>query len=100
MLEELLWILLGAIAVVWLLAGPVIVILLWRRLRQHELLGRVIRIKVFAKSFEAADRLTEQLAASEPFELAKVDGEVKASRKREGKTFTVTIPLGLPGEES
>ena len=61
---------------------------------------RVIRIKVFAKSFEAADRLTAQLAASETFALAKVDGEVKASRKRQGKTFTVTIPLELPGAES
>jgi general secretion pathway protein L len=61
---------------------------------------RIVRIKVFAKSFEAADRLTAQLAASEPFERAKVDGEVKASRRRQGKTFNVTIPLGLPGEES
>jgi general secretion pathway protein L len=61
---------------------------------------RVIRIKVFAKSFEAADRLTQRLAATEPFELAKVDGEITTSRKRQGKEFTVTIPLHLPGEES
>jgi len=61
---------------------------------------RVVRIKVFAKSFEAADRLTSQLAASDPFLDAKIDGEVKASRKRDGKTFNVTIPLAVPGETS
>lgn len=61
---------------------------------------RVIRIKVFAKSFEAADRLTAELAAKEPFEGAKIDGEVKASRKRGGKTFNVTIALEVPGEDS
>ena len=61
---------------------------------------RVVRIKAFAKSFEAADRLTAELAASPPFETAQVDGEVKASRKRGGKTFNVTIPLPVPGEES
>ena len=61
---------------------------------------RVVRIKVSAKSFEAADRLTNQLAASEPFLEAKIDGEVKASRKRDLKLFNVTIPLAVPGETS
>ncbi len=61
---------------------------------------RVVRIKVSAKSFEAADRLTNQLAASEPFLEAKIDGEVKASRKRDLKLFNVTIPLSVPGETS
>jgi general secretion pathway protein L len=61
---------------------------------------RVVRIKVFARSFEAADRLEAQLAASDPFREAKIDGEVKASRKRDGKTFNVTIPLSVPGEAS
>ena len=64
------------------------------------LIESIVRIKVFAKSFEAADRLTSQLASSEAFETAQVDGEVKASRKRGGKTFNVTIPLPVPGEES
>ncbi|MEE2672199.1 MAG: type II secretion system protein GspL [Myxococcota bacterium] len=61
---------------------------------------RVVRIKVSAKSFEAADRLTNQLAASEPFLEAKIDGEVKASRKGDLKLFNVTIPLAVPGETS
>ena len=61
---------------------------------------RVVRIKVSAKSFEAADRLTAQLAASEPFLQAKIDGEVKSSRKRDLKIFNVTIPLAVPGERS
>ncbi len=61
---------------------------------------RVVRIKVSAKSFEATDRLIAQLAASEPFREAKIDGEVKASRKRDVKIFNVTIPLAVPGETS
>ncbi len=61
---------------------------------------RVIRIKVFSTSFEAADRLESQLAASDPFREAKIDGEVKASRRRDGKTFNLTIPLAVPGETS
>jgi general secretion pathway protein L len=61
---------------------------------------RVVRIKVFARSFEAADRLRSGLAASDPFLQAKIDGEVKESRMRDGKTFNVTIPLAMPGETS
>jgi general secretion pathway protein L len=61
---------------------------------------RVVRIKVFARTFEATDRLTSQLGASDPFQEAKIDGEVKASRKRDGYTFNVTIPLAVPGETS
>lgn len=61
---------------------------------------RVVRIKVSAKSFEAADRLTTDLAASEPFLEAKIDGEVKVSKRRDVKIFNVTIPLAVPGENS
>ncbi len=61
---------------------------------------RAVRIKVSAKSFEAADRLTAGLAASEPFQAAQVDGEVKAKRKGKGKEFNVTIALDVPGDES
>ena len=61
---------------------------------------KVIRIKAFAKTFEAADRLEQQLAESDPFLQAKIDGEVRAERRREGKTFDVTIPLPVPGESS
>ena len=61
---------------------------------------RAVRIKVSAKSFEAADRLTSGLAAGEPFQGAQVDGEVKAKRKGKGKEFNVTIALDVPGDDS
>jgi general secretion pathway protein L len=61
---------------------------------------RVIRIKVFARSFEAADRLQAEITESAPFADAKIDGEVKQSRQRDGKVFNLTIPLAVPGETS
>jgi hypothetical protein len=61
---------------------------------------RVIRIKVFARSFEAADRLQAQITEAAPFADAKIDGEVKQSRQRDGKVFNLTIPLAVPGETS
>ncbi len=59
---------------------------------------RVVRIKVYATSFEAADRITAQLVEADPFREAKIDGEVKSSRKRPGMVFNLTIPLTVPGE--
>jgi general secretion pathway protein L len=61
---------------------------------------RVIRIKVYATSFEAADRITASLAEATSFREAKIDGEVKSSRKRPGMVFNLTIPLAVPGEGS
>ena len=61
---------------------------------------RVIRIKVHATSFEAADRITAELADDDPFRDVKIDGEVKSSRKRPGMVFNLTIPLAVPGEGS
>lgn len=61
---------------------------------------RVVRIKAFAKSFEAADQLEQHLTESEAFRQAKIDGEVTTSRKRDGKSFNLTIPLAVPGETS
>ncbi len=61
---------------------------------------RVIRIKAFAKSFEAADRLESQIGEADPFRAAKIDGEVQTSRRRDGKSFNLTIPLSVPGETS
>ena len=54
---------------------------------------QVIRMRVYSKSFEAADRLRSELATFAPFALARVSGEVKTDVKRGGKTFTVTISL-------
>jgi general secretion pathway protein L len=61
---------------------------------------RVIRIKASAQSFEAADRLEAQITSADPFREAKIDGEVKAQRRGDGKSFNLTIPLAVPGETS
>ncbi len=60
---------------------------------------QVIRLRVYSKSFEAADRLRTELAGFAPFALARVSGEVKTDAKRGGKTFTVTISLS-EGEDT
>ncbi|MEE8580776.1 MAG: pilus assembly protein PilM [Myxococcota bacterium] len=57
---------------------------------------RVVRIKVFAKSFEAADRLTSELAREAPFTSAKVASEIKTDNKRGGQTFSLNISLDAP----
>jgi general secretion pathway protein L len=54
---------------------------------------RVVRIQVFARSFEAADRLTSELAREAPFTSAKVASEIKTDRKRGGQTFSLNISL-------
>jgi general secretion pathway protein L len=58
---------------------------------------RVVRIKVFAKGFEAADRLESELALEAPFTGAKA-GEITTDRKRGGQTFTLNISLDTPEE--
>jgi general secretion pathway protein L len=59
--------------------------------------GRVIRIKVFAKGFEAADRLESALAREAPFTGAKA-GEITTDRKRGGQTFNLNISLSGSGD--
>ena len=59
---------------------------------------RVIRIKVFAKDFEAPDRLTSVLSASPPFTSTKVAGEISSEQRREGITFSLNISLGASEE--
>jgi general secretion pathway protein L len=54
--------------------------------------GRVIRIKVSAKTFEASERLTRAIAASPPFESAEVTGSIE-TKKGGSKAFTVAISL-------
>ena len=54
--------------------------------------GRIIRIKVSARTFEASERLTRAIAASPPFETAEVTGSIE-TKKGGDKTFTVAISL-------
>jgi general secretion pathway protein L len=61
---------------------------------------RGIRVKVSAPSFEAADRLTAELASREPFKSAKVAGEVSSDPRGGGKTFSLSIRLDEAGGES
>jgi len=62
--------------------------------------GRVIRIKVTGKTFEASERLTRAISASPPFESAEVTGSIE-TRKDGSKTFTVAISLtGTSGDAS
>ncbi len=56
---------------------------------------QTIRIRVYASSFEAADRLGAELAKFRPFEQARI-GAIETDRRTGGKKFNVTI--GLSGE--
>ena len=58
---------------------------------------QLIRMKVHAKSFEAADRLGAELAKFEPFAQARI-GSIETDRKSGGKRFNVTISLAPAGE--
>jgi general secretion pathway protein L len=60
---------------------------------------QVIRMKVYAKSFEAADRLGAELAKFEPFAQTRI-GSIETDRKRGGKRFNVTISLAPLGERA
>lgn len=68
------------------------------RFDEVNITGRVIRIKVTGKTFEASEQLTQALAASPPFENAEVSGSIE-TRKDGSKTFTVTISLADSNEE-
>jgi hypothetical protein len=58
---------------------------------------QVIRIQVFAKSFEAADRLGADLAKFPPFANARI-GAIETDPKSGGKRFNVTISLARSEE--
>lgn len=62
------------------------------RFDEVNIAGRVIRIKVSAKTFEASERLTRAIAASPPFESAEVTGSIE-TKKGGSKIFTVAISL-------
>jgi general secretion pathway protein L len=58
---------------------------------------QMIRMRVFAKKFESADRLGAELAKFGPFSRAQI-GAIENDPKRDGKRFTVTITLAPPGD--
>lgn len=53
---------------------------------------QLIRMRVYSKSFEAADRLGAELSKFGPFAQARI-GSIETDRKRGGKRFNVTISL-------
>ena len=59
-----------------------------------------IRLDVDAEGYEAADRLTEVLAETVPFQSAKVAGSVKKDRRTGGVSFNVSIPLRDQGDDA
>jgi type IV pilus assembly protein PilM len=56
---------------------------------------QIIRMRVYAKSFESADRLGAELAKFPPFAQARI-GSIESDPKRGGKRFDVTISLAPP----
>ena len=60
---------------------------------------QTVRMRVYAKSFEAADRLGAELAKFAPFAQARI-GAIETDRKRGGKRFNVTISLAPPAERT
>jgi general secretion pathway protein L len=61
--------------------------------------GQTIRIRVSAKSFEAADRLGSELSKFGPFAQSRI-GAIETDRKTGAKNFNVTISLGGGDETS
>jgi len=56
---------------------------------------QVIRMRVYAKSFESADRLGAELAKFPPFAQARI-GSIESDPQRGGKRFDVTVSLAPP----
>ncbi|MCB9722838.1 MAG: pilus assembly protein PilM [Spirochaetaceae bacterium] len=69
------------------------------RLTEVTIDRNLIRLDVEAEGFEAADRLTAVLSATEAFQRARVAGSVKTDRSG-GVSFNVSIPLSAEGEEA
>jgi general secretion pathway protein L len=67
------------------------------RVLEINITGRIIRLKVAANDFEAAERLTSVLSSAPPFENAEVKGGIDSTK--EGTSFTVTISLSSAAEE-
>jgi general secretion pathway protein L len=60
---------------------------------------KTIRMSVYAKKFESADRLGAELAKFAPFARAQI-GSIENDPKRRGKRFRVTISLMEPGKSA
>jgi hypothetical protein len=59
---------------------------------------QIIRIKVVAKTFEAADRLGSELARAGPFADARI-GAIETDKRTGSKKFTVTISMAAREEQ-
>lgn len=59
---------------------------------------QTVRIRVYAKSFEAADRIGAELSKFGPFEQARI-GAIETDKRTGGKKFNVTISLAGEDEE-
>jgi len=60
---------------------------------------QVIRMRVYAKSFESADLLGAELSKFPPFVQARI-GSIESDPKRGGKRFDVTISLAPPEDST
>jgi general secretion pathway protein L len=60
---------------------------------------QTIRMRVYARSFEAADRLRSELATFAPFSQVRI-GAIETDKKRGGKRFNVTIGLSASEERA
>jgi type IV pilus assembly protein PilM len=60
---------------------------------------QTIRMRVHAKSFQAADRLLAALSTFEPFAGARI-GAIEKDKKTGGTRFNVTISLKAPGDRA
>ncbi len=56
---------------------------------------QTVRIRVYSKSFEAADRLGAELGKFAPFAQTRI-GAIETDKRRGGKKFNVTISLAPP----
>ncbi len=63
------------------------------RINEINIDRNAIRLDVAAEGYEAADRLTSVLSATEVFQGARVAGSVKTDRRTGGVSFDVSIPL-------
>ena len=60
---------------------------------------QTVRMRVYAHSFEAADRLGQELAKFAPFAGARI-GAIETDAKTGAKRFNVTIGLGAAEERA
>ena len=58
---------------------------------------QTVRVRVYAQSFEAADRLGAELSKYGPFDQARI-GSIETDPRTGGKKFDVTISLANPEE--